>query len=86
MGFWEIDLLAVVLEIANGDYHFGLLLENFDEEEDLGENLPLLGCGLEVVDPPLFAPVLDPLAGRHPSMAHDWVENGSCIGLLRARV
>ncbi|KAH1236713.1 hypothetical protein GmHk_08G021853 [Glycine max] len=35
--------------------------------DDFGGYFPFLGCDFEVVNPLLLAPVLDPLAARHPS-------------------
>lgn len=67
MRFGEVDLFPVLFEGANGGYHLGFLLEKLHEEDDFGDYLPFLCCFFELVNPLLLAPVLDSLAGCHPS-------------------
>lgn len=67
MGFGEIDLLTMSVEISQGHDVFGLPFEKLEQMQDLADCLVLLRRDFEVVDSLVLAAILYPFAGGHPS-------------------
>lgn len=67
MGFGEIELLAMVVKISQGDYVLWLPFENFEQIQDFGGYLVLLCGDFKVVYSLVHAAVLNPFTGCHPS-------------------